>query len=55
MRNINVEHEGILKPILDGNADTAVRWLVQHDEATADIIPQDEPYGITDRTRCAHG
>jgi DNA-binding GntR family transcriptional regulator len=45
MRNINAEHEGILQAVLDGEADTAVKRLLQHYEATADIILQDEPYG----------
>jgi DNA-binding GntR family transcriptional regulator len=44
-RDINAEHEAILKAVLDGDADLAVARLQAHFMATADIILQDLPVG----------
>lgn len=40
-RDINAEHEAILKAVLDGNADDAVAALQSHYTLTADIVLAD--------------
>ena len=47
-RDINAEHEAILKAVLDGDAARATGLLRGHYTATADIIQQDLPVGSTD-------
>ena len=41
-RDTQAEHDGIVKAVLDGNADEAVRRLMQHYEHTADIVLGDQ-------------
>jgi DNA-binding GntR family transcriptional regulator len=40
-RNVKEEHEAIVKTVLDGDANKAVRLLIAHYQATADIILAD--------------
>ena len=42
-REVQVEHEGIVRAVMNGDADEAVRRLMRHYERTADIILDESP------------